>query len=164
MTCGGENGTNGCHLAILSEDIAFAHHFVAPHLPPSHPIGALVVLAMPVKKLSKMVGNSANYPVYSRRSKLTWIAIDLWRNTCRMLQSFLRYIELNISKLYFWIFIIVCIRPLFTNPFTFIDCSITGTCLGNVILDWNVQQPHTSIHFCFKKTYLRRAWSMYFAF
>ena len=23
-----------CHLAVLSEDVAFAHHFVAPTLPP----------------------------------------------------------------------------------------------------------------------------------
>ena len=33
----GENGTNGCHLAGFSEDVAFAHHFVATRLsPPSH--------------------------------------------------------------------------------------------------------------------------------
>ena len=50
MTCGGENATNGSHLAVFSEDIAFACHFVAPcPSPPSHPIGVLVVLAMPVK-------------------------------------------------------------------------------------------------------------------
>ena len=36
---------------------------------PSHPIGVRVVLAMPVK-LSKMVGNSASYPVHSRHSEL----------------------------------------------------------------------------------------------
>ena len=30
---------------------------------PSHLVGVLVVLAMPVKKLSKMVGNSASYPL-----------------------------------------------------------------------------------------------------
>ena len=39
-----------------------------------HPIGVLVVLTTPV---AKMVGNSASYPVYSRHSKLPWIAIDL---------------------------------------------------------------------------------------
>ena len=33
MTCGGKNGINGSHLAVFSEDVAFAHHFVAPHLP-----------------------------------------------------------------------------------------------------------------------------------
>ena len=65
MICEGENGPNGCHLAGFSEDGAFAHHFVATHplptLPPSHPVGVLLILAMPVKKLSKMVGNSASY-------------------------------------------------------------------------------------------------------
>ena len=45
-----ENGTNGSHLAVFSEDVAFACHFVAPRPPPpSHPIGVLVVLATPVK-------------------------------------------------------------------------------------------------------------------
>ena len=54
MTCGGENDTNGSHLAVFSEDIAFAHHLVAFHPPPSsHPIGVLVVLAMPVKNYLK---------------------------------------------------------------------------------------------------------------
>ena len=73
-------------LAVFSEDIAFACHIVAPYPPPpSHPIGVLVVLAPPVKKLSKMVGNSASYPVYSKHSELPWIAIHLWRNMCRQL-------------------------------------------------------------------------------
>ena len=54
MTCGGENGTNGSHFRVFSEDVAFAHHFVATRLPPpSHPIGVLVVLAMPVKNYLK---------------------------------------------------------------------------------------------------------------
>ena len=69
MTCGGENGTNGSHFPVFSEDIAFAHHFVATH-PPPPPIGVLVVLATPVKRLSKMVGNPASYPVYSRYNEL----------------------------------------------------------------------------------------------
>ena len=44
--------------------VAFAHHFVATHSPPaSQPIEVLVVLATPVKKLSKMLGNPASYPV-----------------------------------------------------------------------------------------------------
>ena len=56
--CGGENGTNGCHLAGFSEDVAFARHFVATHQPPpSHPIGMLLILATPVQKL---VGYSAS--------------------------------------------------------------------------------------------------------
>ena len=46
---------------LFSEDVAFACYFVAPH--PPHPTGVLVVLAMPVTKLSKMVRNPASYPV-----------------------------------------------------------------------------------------------------
>ena len=50
VTCGGENGNKGCHLAYFNVDIGFAFYFVATYpLPPSHPIGVLVVLAMPVK-------------------------------------------------------------------------------------------------------------------
>ena len=57
-----ENDTIGCHLAGFCEDVAFACHFVATHPPPpSHPVGVLLVLATPGKKLSKMVGNSASY-------------------------------------------------------------------------------------------------------
>ena len=37
MICGGENGTNKCHLAGFSEDIAFAHDFVAIRSPPTLP-------------------------------------------------------------------------------------------------------------------------------
>ena len=37
MICGGENDTNGCHLAGFSEDVAFARHFVASHPPPTLP-------------------------------------------------------------------------------------------------------------------------------
>ena len=33
MICGGENDTNGCHLAGFGEDVDFAHHFVATHPP-----------------------------------------------------------------------------------------------------------------------------------
>ena len=37
-----ENSTNGCHLAVFSEDVAFAHHFVANCLSlSSHPVGVL---------------------------------------------------------------------------------------------------------------------------
>ena len=63
---GTENGTNGHHLAVFSINITFTHHFVAPHHPPpSIHMGELVALAMPVKKLSKMVGNTASYPFNS---------------------------------------------------------------------------------------------------
>ena len=48
MTCGGENGTNGYHLALFSVDVAFSYHFVATHSPPLfHSVGVLVVLATP---------------------------------------------------------------------------------------------------------------------
>ena len=29
--CGAENGTNVCRLAVISVNIVFAHHLVAPH-------------------------------------------------------------------------------------------------------------------------------------
>ena len=78
MISGGANDTSGYHLAVFSEDLAVARHFVAtrpppatswlPALPPplrgyppSHPAGMLVVLTTPVKKLSKMAGYSASY-------------------------------------------------------------------------------------------------------
>ena len=48
-------------MAVFSEDLAVARHFVTiPALPPSHPAGMLVVLTTPVK-LSKMAGYSASY-------------------------------------------------------------------------------------------------------
>ena len=48
--CGGENSTNGCHLAGFSKDVALACHFVATRPPPpSHPIQVLLVLATPVQ-------------------------------------------------------------------------------------------------------------------
>ena len=51
---GGENGTNGCYLAVFIEDVAFARYFMATHQPPPfHPVGALVILAMPVKNYLK---------------------------------------------------------------------------------------------------------------
>ena len=60
--CGGENSTNGIHLAVFSEDKAFSCHFMAPTCPPaSYPIGVLVVLATAVKRLAKLVGNSVSY-------------------------------------------------------------------------------------------------------
>ena len=65
--------TNGSHLAAFSEDVAFAYHSMAPHLPltvNSHPIGVLVVLVTPVKNQSKIAGNSASYPVHGRHSEL----------------------------------------------------------------------------------------------
>ena len=64
------NGTNGCHLAGFSEDVTFACHFVAPHLPPTlPPYKSASGVGYTTKKLSKMVGNSASYWVYSRHSE-----------------------------------------------------------------------------------------------
>ena len=51
-------------LFLVSEDVALARHFVATHA------GVLLILATPVKKLSKMAGNPASYPVYSRYNEL----------------------------------------------------------------------------------------------
>ena len=54
VTCGGENGTNGSHFPVFSEDVTFAYHFMATcPPPPSHPVGVLLVLAMPVKNYLK---------------------------------------------------------------------------------------------------------------
>ena len=33
VTCGDKNGTNGSHFPVCSEDVAFAHHFMATRLP-----------------------------------------------------------------------------------------------------------------------------------
>ena len=57
MICGGENGTNGCHLAVFSVEVALACHFVAAYpSPSSQPLEVLVVLAMPVKNYLKING------------------------------------------------------------------------------------------------------------
>ena len=59
----GKNGTNGCHLAVLNLDVAFACHFVATHPPPPYSNASGIGYAS--KKLSKMVDNSACYPLNS---------------------------------------------------------------------------------------------------
>ena len=60
--CGGENGTNGCHLAGFSEDVAFARHFMATHLPPTFPpYRSATGIGYTNKNLSKMVENSDSY-------------------------------------------------------------------------------------------------------
>ena len=98
MTCGGENGPNGSHFPVFSEDIVIAHHFVATHPPiPSHHIGVLVVLAMPIKNYLKwweiqlaiqctITLNS--YGFMEKHMQAAPIILEI-------------YIELNISKLYF---------------------------------------------------------------
>ena len=35
VICGGANDTSGCHLAVFSEDVAVARHFVASRPPPT---------------------------------------------------------------------------------------------------------------------------------
>ena len=58
MTCGGENGTSGSHLAVFSEDVAFACHFVATCLPPTlPPYRSASDISYVSKKLSKMMRN-----------------------------------------------------------------------------------------------------------
>ena len=66
MTCRGEYGISGSHLAVFSEDVAFARHFIAPH-PPYRSTSGVCYAS---KKLSKMTGNSASYPVYSKLNEL----------------------------------------------------------------------------------------------
>ena len=54
--------TNGCYLAGFGEDVAFAHHFVATHPPPTlPPCRSATDIGYTSKKLSKMAGNSASY-------------------------------------------------------------------------------------------------------
>ena len=57
---------SGCHLAVFSEDVAFARHFVATR-PPStlSPYRSARGIDYPCKKLSKMAGYSASYPFNS---------------------------------------------------------------------------------------------------
>ena len=63
MICGGKNGPNGCYLADFSEDVAFAHHFMAT-CPPTTlpPYRSAAGIGYASKKLSKMAGNLASYP------------------------------------------------------------------------------------------------------
>ena len=51
---------------LILVKVAFARNFVGTHPPsPSHPTGVLLILATPVKKLSKMARNSASYSTNS---------------------------------------------------------------------------------------------------
>ena len=61
MICGGANDTSGCHLAVFSEDVAVAHHFVATRPPPTLP---------PCRNTSGI-----DYP--SKKNYLKWRAIQL---------------------------------------------------------------------------------------
>ena len=71
MTCEGENGRNGSYLDVFSDDIVFSCHFVASCLPHALPhYRSARDNGYASKKLSKMVGDSASYPVYNRYSEL----------------------------------------------------------------------------------------------
>ena len=64
--------TSGYHLAVFSEDVAVAHHFVTPHPAPTFPT-CVSGTGYTSEKLSKMVGYSASHPFNS------WcLAIELW--------------------------------------------------------------------------------------
>ena len=57
-----EIDTNRCYLLVLVKTKPLlATSWLPAHPPPSYPVGVLLVLATPVKKLPKMVGNSASY-------------------------------------------------------------------------------------------------------
>ena len=59
------------HFPVLSEDVAFACHFVATLPPPTlPPFRSATGIGYTSKKLSKMAGNPASYPVYSRYNEL----------------------------------------------------------------------------------------------
>ena len=57
MIRGGENDTSGCRLAVFSEDVAFARHFMATRPPLTlPPCRSASGIDYPSKKLSKMAG------------------------------------------------------------------------------------------------------------
>ena len=60
MICGGAHDTSGCHLAVYSEDLTIARHFVATRTPPTLP---------PCRNASGIDYTSKNY--------LKWRAIQL---------------------------------------------------------------------------------------
>ena len=61
MISGGENDTSGCHLAVFSEDLAVARHFVATRPPPT---------LTPCRN-----AGGIDYP--SKKNYLKWRAIQL---------------------------------------------------------------------------------------
>ena len=81
VTCGGENGINGSHFPVLNEDVAFACRFAVTR-PSTLP---------PYRSAS---GTGYAVKIYSK-----WREIQLAISSVQF-QSFLRYIELNISKLF----------------------------------------------------------------
>ena len=82
----GENGTNGCHLVGFSEDIAFAHHFVATCLTPTLPSyrsAPGIGYAPSIGYASKKAENSASY------SPISWW-IDKIINSYRIVANFIQ--------------------------------------------------------------------------
>ena len=108
---GSENGTNGCHLALFSVDVAFTYHLVASHHPLlSNPIRVLVVLAMPLQlaqlAIHSMVGAQIDYEQLQNCGKLRTSVCLLPK-----IQYFkqLKLVFLNIH------FVIVCGSWVFSN-------------------------------------------------
>ena len=48
-------------LVLVKTEHLPATSWLPAHPPPSHPVGVLLVLAMPLKNLSKMMGNLASH-------------------------------------------------------------------------------------------------------
>ena len=103
MICGCEkyNGTDECHLAVFSVDVAFACHFVAPH----HHSKSACAVGYASTKLSKMASNSATYSFNRWCIGRQWIAVELWWIACNAsicflpkIQYVLQIIKIDISK------------------------------------------------------------------
>ena len=93
LICGGENGTNGCHLTIFGIDVAFVHHLVATCLPP--PCRSASGIGYTIKNLSSMSGNSASYPLNS-----WWIdKLNSYRIVANLMQSFVSLPDLQYFKI-----------------------------------------------------------------
>ena len=69
---------------FFSKDVSFLHYtsWLPAHPPPCRSASGIGYTS---KNYLKWWGKPASYPVYSRYNELLWIAIDLWRNTCRQL-------------------------------------------------------------------------------
>ena len=83
VTSRGENDTNRCYWAVLVKTCPLPITLWFPACP--HPPHLWGDIGYSSKKLFNMAGNLTSYPIYAGHSELPWIAIDLWRNTCRQL-------------------------------------------------------------------------------